>query len=36
MVEGVLAVNGLHGPRAETHRRALLAAALGGRPAWAA
>ena len=36
MVEGVLAANGLRGPRADGHRSALLAAALGGRPAWAA
>ena len=36
MVDGVLAANGLRGARAEPHRSALLAAALGERPAWAA
>ena len=36
MVEGVLAANGVHGARAEAHRPALLAAALGERSARAA
>ena len=36
MVDGVLAANGLRGARAERHRSALLAAALGEQPAWAA